>query len=252
MPAIVLDHVSKRYARKNKRTLLMKYILGMGSGRPAGVDESDVFYALRDVSLTINPSESVAIVGPNGAGKTTLLSLVAGLAMPDAGTVDVAGRVAALMELGSGFHPDLTGEENVRVNAALLGLTRKETAAAMGRIVEFAGAEEYIQRPMRTYSSGMIVRLAFATAVSVDPDVLIIDEVLAVGDKEFQARCFAKIREFRAQGKTMLVVSHAPGMLEGICDQAVLLNHGEFVMKGSLQEVQAAYSTQHAAASAAS
>lgn len=247
MPAIVLDHVSKRYARAKKRTLLVKHLLGMAKNE----NDRDVFYALRDVSLEIDHSECVAIVGSNGAGKTTLLSLVAGLAVPDEGSVLIGGRVAALMELGSGFHPDLTGAENVRVNAALLGLSRAETAGAMERIVDFAGAADYIDNPMRTYSTGMVVRLAFSTAVSVDPDILIIDEVLTVGDKDFQERCFEKIREFRAQGKTMLIVSHAPKMLEDICDHAVWLNHGQLVMKGALDEVQRAYYSHHAAANAA-
>jgi lipopolysaccharide transport system ATP-binding protein len=181
------------------------------------------------------------VVGNNGAGKSTLLSLVAGLSRPDEGTVEVNGQVAALLELGSGFHPYLTGRENVRLNASLLGLSRQRTGELFEQIVEFSGIGEFIDEPLRTYSSGMVMRLAFSVAVTIDPEILLIDEVLAVGDAAFQAKCFDKIREFRHAGKTMVCVSHASGMVRELCDQAIWLDHGELIMSGTVAEVTEAY-----------
>src|SRR5262249_42903643 len=156
----------------------------------------------------------MAVVGPNGAGKSTLLGLVAGLSSPDSGTVSVNGRVAALLELGSGFHPDLTGSENVHLNASLLGLSRKRTSQLFDEIADFSGIGEFIDEPLRTYSTGMTMRLAFSVAIHMDPEILLIDEVLAVGDAAFQVKCFEKIRQFRQAGKTLLCVSHASGMVQ--------------------------------------
>jgi ABC-type polysaccharide/polyol phosphate transport system ATPase subunit len=177
----------------------------------------------------------------NGAGKSTLLSLVAGLVPPDRGTVNVAGRVVALLELGSGFHPDLTGIENVRLNAALLGLNRKRTDELLPEIIDFAELADFIDEPLRTYSTGMSMRLAFAVAVNVDPDVLLIDEVLAVGDQAFQTKCFDKILDFRRKGKTILCVSHAFGMVQQLCSRALWLDHGDLMLDGPLGEVTDAY-----------
>ena len=188
------------------------------------------------------------MVGPNGAGKSTLLGLVAGLAQPDEGSVTVNGRVAALLELGAGFHMDLTGAENVRLNAALIGLSRKRTNESFERIAEFAGIGEFMREPLRTYSTGMVMRLAFAVAVHVDPEVLLVDEVLAVGDQAFQAKCIEKIHEFRNAGKTLLCVSHASGMVQQLCDRAIWLDHGELIMSGSVLEVTEAYAGRAAAA----
>ncbi|HWQ57273.1 MAG TPA: ABC transporter ATP-binding protein [Bryobacteraceae bacterium] len=193
------------------------------------------------MSFRVEPRESLAVIGPNGAGKSTLLSLVAGLAKPDEGVIAVTGRVAALLELGSGFHYDLTGAENVRLNASLLGLTRKETSRLFDSIVDFSGIGDFIREPLRTYSSGMVMRLAFSIAVNVDPDILLIDEVLAVGDQSFQAKCFEEIHKLRRNGKTLLCVSHAPGMLHELCDRAIWLDRGELVMEGPLGKVADAY-----------
>jgi ABC-type polysaccharide/polyol phosphate transport system ATPase subunit len=183
----------------------------------------------------------MAVIGPNGAGKSTLLGLVAGLAEPNAGRVAVEGRVAPLLELGSGFHYDLTGAENVRLNASLLGLTRKETERRFGEIVDFSGIGEFIHEPLRTYSSGMMMRLAFSVAMNTDPDILLIDEILAVGDQAFQAKCIERVHDFRRRGKTMLCVSHSLPMVQAFCDRAVWLDHGELVMTGTVDEVAAAY-----------
>jgi ABC-type polysaccharide/polyol phosphate transport system ATPase subunit len=199
------------------------------------------FYALKGVTFQMGRGECVAVVGANGAGKSTLLSLVAGLVPPERGTVSVNGRVAALLELGSGFHPDLTGAENVRLNAALLGTGRKQMEAVYAGIVDFAELADFMEEPVRTYSSGMVMRLAFAVAVNVDPDVLLIDEVLAVGDSAFQAKCFARILQFRERGKSMLCVSHASGMVRQLCDRAIWLDHGDLLLDGPIGEVCDAY-----------
>jgi len=199
------------------------------------------FWALKNVSFRIREGEGLAVVGPNGAGKSTVLSLLAGLARPDQGAVRVKGRIAALLELGSGFHPDLTGAENVAVNASLIGLTRRRTAELFQDIVDFADIGDFINEPLRTYSNGMIMRLAFSVAINLDPEVLLVDEVLAVGDGAFQAKCFHRIQQFRHSGKTVVCVSHAAGILQEICDRAIWLDHGELIMAGQITEVLEAY-----------
>ena len=205
---------------------------------------------MKQVSFRLERGESMAVVGSNGAGKSTLLSLVAGLAEPSEGRVTVNGRVAALLELGSGFHPDLTGAENLRLNASLLGLSRKRTAEIEDRSVEFSGIEEFIDQPLRTYSSGMIMRLAFSVAIHVDPDILIIDEVLAVGDQNFQAKCFEKIAQLKSAGKTLLFVSHSSGLVRQLCQRALWLQQGEVMMDGAAAAVIDAYDGHAPAASA--
>jgi lipopolysaccharide transport system ATP-binding protein len=204
------------------------------------------FYALKHVSFTLERGESLAVIGRNGAGKSTLLGLVAGIAQPDEGTIAVNGQVAALLELGSGFHPDLTGRENIRLNAALLGLSRKQTAHAYEGIVEFSGIREFIDEPLRTYSSGMAMRLAFSVAIHRDPEILLIDEVLAVGDASFQTKCIEKIRDLRKRGKTLLFVSHS-SMVQQLCDRALWLDQGELILSGPVAEVSAAYAGQRIA-----
>ncbi len=207
-------------------------------------DAGGRFFALRDVSFRLEAGESMAVVGRNGAGKSTLLSLVAGLARPDGGRVTVEGRVAALLELGSGFHPDLTGMENLRLNASLLGLSRRRTEEVSGAIAEFADIGDFLREPLRTYSTGMLMRLAFAVAVHVDPDILIVDEVLAVGDLPFQTKCFERIRQFRAEGKTLLFVSHATRLVREVCSRGLWLEHGRVAREGSAEEVLEAYTGQ--------
>jgi len=234
--AVEFRGVSKYFYRHAGRALLRKHVESWF--RPGAKER---FYALRDISFRIRPGESVALIGTNGAGKSTLLSLVAGLAEPDGGTIAVEGRVGALLQLGAGFHPDLTGVENVVLNAALLGLTRRRTAELFESIVEFAGVGEFIDEPLRTYSSGMMMRLAFSVAVHMDPEILIVDEVLAVGDHAFQAKCAERVMEFKHAGKTLLCVSHASGAVEKLCERALWLDHGELVMDGPFSEVVDAY-----------
>ena len=174
-------------------------------------------------------------------GKSTLLSLAAGLAKPDSGRIQVKGRMATLLELGSGFHPDLTGAENIRMNASLIGMTRKRTAEVFDDIIDFADIGDFLGEPVRTYSTGMAVRLAFGIAINMDPDIMLVDEVLTVGDQAFQKKCFDRVRAARRQGRTFLCVSHAPGMVQELCDKAIWLDHGELRMSGPVDAVLDAY-----------
>ena len=236
-PIIELQGVWKAFPRHTGRLFLRSHMKRALSQRAQG----EPFYALRDISFRIQRGENVGIVGSNGAGKSTLLSLVAGLVPPDRGTVAVNGRVAALLELGSGFHPDLTGAENVALNAALLGLNREETRRAYGNIVEFAELADFMNEPLRTYSAGMTMRLAFAVAVNAAPDVLLIDEVLAVGDQAFQTKCLERVQEFRRREKTILCVSHSAALIQQLCSRAIWLDHGDLLLDGLAAEVTDAY-----------
>jgi ABC-type polysaccharide/polyol phosphate transport system ATPase subunit len=240
---IEFEGVSKSFRHgtgaKLLRGHLQEWFHGRGKSR---------FFALSGVSFRLESGESMALVGSNGAGKSTLLSLVAGLTRPDCGRISVEGRVAALLELGSGFHPDLTGFENLRLNASLLGLSRKRTEEVSGAIAEFADIGDFLREPLRTYSTGMLMRLAFAIAIHVDPDILIVDEVLAVGDQAFQAKCFDRIRRFKAEGKTLLFVSHATQLVREICGRGLWLEHGRVMMDGSAAAVLEAYEGRPAAA----
>jgi ABC-type polysaccharide/polyol phosphate transport system ATPase subunit len=236
MARIEFDGVSKIFARHTQRKLLRGYLHGLFSrNRTAN------FYALKQVSFRIDRGESVAIVGSNGAGKSTLLSLVAGISAPNEGRVHVEGKVAALLDLGSGFHPDLTGRENIHLNGALLGLRRRQVNDREESIIAFAGLEDFIDEPLKTYSSGMTMRLAFSVAIELDPDILIVDEVLAVGDQDFQAKCLAKVRQFVEAGKTMLAVSHSTTMIRELCRRALWLDHGQLMMDGEIEAVIQAY-----------
>ncbi|MGA2588351.1 MAG: ABC transporter ATP-binding protein [Bryobacteraceae bacterium] len=242
MSVIEFHNVSKGFHRHAGQILLRNHLT-----RFLLRQREERFFALKHVSFTLQRGESLAVIGRNGAGKSTLLGLVAGLSKPDEGTVTVNGQVAALLELGSGFHPSLTGRENVRLNAALLGLTRKQTNRVFEEIVEFSGVRDFINEPLRTYSTGMVMRLAFSVAIHTAPEVLLIDEVLAVGDAAFQAKCFEKLHEFRNAGKTLLCVSHATPIIQTLCDRALWLDHGELILSGSVADVSAAYAGQQTA-----
>jgi ABC-type polysaccharide/polyol phosphate transport system ATPase subunit len=235
-PAILFHGVWKSFIRHAGQMLIrdrLKQLL-----RPHA---HEVFHALREITFSINHGESVAVIGHNGAGKSTLLNLTTNLCRPDQGSVEVNGRVAALLELGAGFHPDLTGAENVRINAALLGFSRRQVREKFDEIVAFSEIEDFINEPLRTYSTGMMMRLAFSVAVSVNPDILIIDEVLGVGDMSFQAKCLERIMRFRQAGKTMLCVSHSNETLMGLCDRAMWLDHGRLMEYGPITRVVEAY-----------
>jgi ABC-2 type transport system ATP-binding protein len=198
----------------------------------AGRRNRQEFWALKGVSLDIRAGETIGLIGHNGSGKSTLLKMIGGILQPTSGTVRQRGRMAALLELGAGFHPDLTGRENVYLNASVLGLRREETEARFDDIVAFAGIGDFVDTQVKFYSSGMYVRLAFAVAVHTDPDILLVDEVLAVGDEAFQRKCLDKIRSFQQEGRTIVIVSHSLGQITELCDRAVLLNRGEVVFDG--------------------
>lgn len=237
-PVIRLDAVEKVYRLHKKKTFLVheaaRRLLGRGR---SGED----FWAVRDLNLTIQPGESVAVVGGNGAGKSTLLGLIAGTLSPTRGRISVVGRVGALLELGAGFHPDLTGRENVYLNASLLGLQREEAEAQFEPIVAYSELRDFIDVPLRNYSSGMQVRLGFSVAIHIQPDILIMDEVLAVGDQSFQNKCMRSIREFQAAGRTILFVSHSAQQVAELCRRVVWLDHGRLRMQGPAEEVLDAY-----------
>jgi lipopolysaccharide transport system ATP-binding protein len=203
--------------------------------------EAEEFWALRDISFSIPKGRMVGIVGPNGAGKSTLLRLIGGIGRADEGSVTVNGRIGALLELGSGFQPDLTGRENVYVSGVIAGLTRHEIAQRFGAIVDFAELEAFIDSPLRTYSTGMQMRLGFAVAVHTDPDILLIDEVLAVGDLAFQRKCLERIEQFKARGCTILLVSHDAHSIEQLCDEALWLRRGQLIAMGPPEVVTRQY-----------
>lgn len=198
---------------------------------------ADSFRALDDVSLDIEPGQTVGIIGPNGSGKSTVLQIMAGILFPTSGTVEVEGKVSALLELGAGFNPDFTGRENVYLNASILGMTQSEIDAKFKNIVEFSGIGDFVNRPVKTYSSGMYVRLAFATAINVDPDILIIDEALAVGDVAFQQKCMMKLKQLQGEGKTIIFVSHDTSAVKSLCDHAILMHHGQVIDRGSPEHI---------------
>jgi ABC-type polysaccharide/polyol phosphate transport system ATPase subunit len=198
-------------------------------------------HAVVDVSLSVDPGEAVGLIGRNGSGKTTLLSLIAGIVKPTTGRVEAGGRIASLLALGAGFHPDFTGRENVYLNGSIYGLKRAQIRGLMDEIVAFAELERFIDLPVRTYSSGMYMRLGFAVAAHVQADVLLLDEVFAVGDEEFQRKCFGKIYEFKQRGGTIVFVSHDAASVERLCERAVLLRDGSVELDGSAQEAIARY-----------
>jgi len=233
--AIRAEHVTKTYRVRRERQRTLKESLLRQYGAPKVVE------ALRDVSFSVEPGETFGIVGANGSGKSTLLKLMAGTSRPTSGTIEVNGRVSALLELGAGFHPDFTGRENVFLNASLLGLSRKETERVLPTIVDFSELGDFIDAPVKTYSSGMYMRLAFSVAAHVDPDVLLIDEILAVGDEYFQRKCYAKLNEFRAAKKTICFVSHDLAAVERLCRRGLLLYKGEARADGDIKRVLEAY-----------
>ena len=244
MNAIEVVNVSKtyrKYARRKQFATLKSAIL---SGSLVGdLNPEESFHALRGVSFNVRQGSTFGIVGRNGSGKSTALKLVAGITKPTTGTVAVQGRISALIELGAGFHPEISGRENVFINGIMLGLTKREITRRFDEIVEFAELEDFIDAPVKTYSSGMYMRLGFAVAINVDPDVLLIDEVLAVGDEAFTHKCLDKFAEFRRRNKTVLLVTHALNLVERFCDEALWLDEGRARATGDPRRVVSAYIT---------
>ena len=223
--------VSKRFVIRREKSLKERLV----NFERSQAHKED-FWALRDVSLEIEQGSTVGLVGPNGSGKSTLLKMIGGILQPNRGEVRLRGRLAALLELGAGFHPDLTGRENIYINASILGLSQKQTDKYFDAIVDFSGIERFIDTQVKFYSSGMYVRLAFAVAVHVDPDILLVDEVLAVGDEPFQRKCMERIRGFQHEGRTIVFVSHALDQVADLCDRAVVLEGGRIRADGPALE----------------
>jgi ABC-2 type transport system ATP-binding protein len=234
--AVVVGEVWKNFRMYHERNRYIK--AAVLRGRRARYEE---FWALKDVSFSVPRGTTFGIVGSNGSGKSTMLKCLAGILSPNRGSVEVRGRLSALLELGAGFHPELSGRENVYLNGAILGMTRRDIAARYDDIVEFAGLEKFIETPVKNYSSGMTVRLGFAIAAHVDPEILLIDEVLAVGDQSFQRKSSEKIEEFRQDGRTIIVVSHGTGQLQQMCNQIAWLEKGELRMVGAANDVISEY-----------
>jgi len=243
MNAIELAHVSKVYHRYSGRQFATLKSALLQRSLLRDLRPSETFPALTDVSFAVPKGSTYGVIGRNGSGKSTALKLVAGITKPSAGTVRVIGRVSALIELGAGFHPEISGRENVFINGIMLGLTKREIQQRFDEIVEFAELREFIDAPVKTYSSGMYMRLGFAVAIHVNPDVLLVDEVLAVGDEGFTHKCLDKFAEFRRSGKTILLVTHSLSLVERFCDEALWLDAGRAQTHGDPKRVVGAYLT---------
>lgn len=251
-PIITVEHLSKRYRLRHEQTArytALRDVLAdrakglLRGGRPRATTEE--FMALDDVSFTVNAGDRVGIIGRNGAGKSTLLKVLSRITEPSAGRVVLEGRVASLLEVGTGFHPELTGRENIFLNGAILGMGRAEIAAKFDEIVAFAEVERFLDTPVKRYSSGMYVRLAFAVAAHLEPEILIVDEVLAVGDAAFQRKCLGRMEAVAGEGRTVLFVSHNMEAVQKLCDRGVLLAKGKLVTTGPMNEVIDRYVTEN-------
>jgi ABC-2 type transport system ATP-binding protein len=229
LEAVIVDRVSKRFTLRHAHSIKEMTVRAV---RRQSLSER--FTALDGVSLTVQQGEAVALMGLNGSGKSTLLKLISGVMQPDSGSVRVRGKVAGLIEVGAGLHPDLTGKENIFLNAAILGMNRRQTERVFDAIVDFASIDRFLETQVKFYSSGMFLRLGFAVAVHTEPDVFLIDEALAVGDAPFQKKCLARIRELHAAGHSLIIVAHDTGTLERMCDRGVVLREGRLVFDGGI------------------
>lgn len=228
---IHVDHASKGFILRRGRSLKEVVVL-VSKGRAL----TDSFQAIDDLSLTIEQGETVGLLGLNGSGKSTLLKLISGVMRPDSGTVRVRGRVAGLIEVGAGMHPDLTGRENIFLNGAILGMSEAELRRQFDSIVDFSEIETFLETEVKFYSSGMFLRLAFSVAVHTEPDVFLVDEILAVGDEPFQRKCLARIKQLSDEGRTLIVVSHDIDTVAEVCGRGILLDHGHKIVDGSFDE----------------
>lgn len=248
-PRIVVEGLRKNLTTERDRPLELKERLLQGLWRRRR-RRREVQQVLRNVNFSVGEGESLGIIGVNGAGKSTLLKCLAGIMQPSSGRVELRGQVVTLLELGAGFNPALSGRENIFLNASLHGMGRRETEARLESIVEFSGLEDFVDSPLRTYSAGMFLRLGFAVAVHLEPDILLIDEIIAVGDASFQERCVAKLQALRASGKTFVLVSHNLDAIRDLCDHAVLLDAGRIIGRGRPDDVIAVYEQQVSESSA--
>jgi ABC-type polysaccharide/polyol phosphate transport system ATPase subunit len=236
-PVIKFEHVTKEFSKLSHKTF-KEFLPALIKGEKT----SESFTALNDINFTVNKGETIGIIGPNGSGKSTILKLIAGVMSPTKGKVIVKGKISPLIELGAGFHPELTGKENIFLNGAILGLSQKEIEKNYNSIVDFAEIAEFIDQPVKHYSSGMYMRLAFAVAVHVNPEILIVDEILAVGDTAFQAKCFAKMEEFKkSKNITIIFVSHSLEAIKNFCTKAIYINHSKLIDQGESSKVCQTY-----------
>ena len=234
--AVTVDHLSKKFRLYHERNQSIKSAIMRGR---TSVHED--FWALKDVSFEVPEGSTFGLIGSNGSGKSTLLKCLANIYFPNKGSITHNGKMAAMLEVGSGFHTELSGRENIFLNGSILGMTKKEITRKYDEIVDFSGVEAFIDQPVKNYSSGMYVRLGFAVAINVDPDILVVDEVLAVGDADFQAKCMQKFRDFKKAGKTVILVTHDMGTVTNMCDNVAWLNHGKLVQVGEAEPTIAAY-----------
>ena len=236
-PAITVEEVSKRFRLYRDRRTNLKEVVTVRGRRNRHED----FWALRDISLEVPRGSTYGLIGHNGSGKSTLLKLIAGIHRPTSGAITAHGRVSAMLELGAGFHPELSGRENIYLNGSILGMSRSQITASMDRIIEFSGLGDFVDTPVKVYSSGMYVRLGFSIAVNLDPEILVIDEIIAVGDEEFQRRCFDHLHELRRRGVTIVFVTHSMPLVQSLCDSAAWLDHGRLKQTGPAAAVAGAY-----------
>jgi lipopolysaccharide transport system ATP-binding protein len=234
--AVQVDNVSKRFRLYHERNQTLKSAIMRGR---TSVHED--FWALKDVTFDVPAGSTFGLIGSNGSGKSTLLKCLANIYHPNDGSITHYGKMAAMLEVGSGFHHELSGRDNIYLNGSILGMSKKQITRKFDEIVDFSGVEQFIDQPVKNYSSGMFVRLGFAIAINVDPDILVVDEVLAVGDAEFQAKCFQKFRDFKVAGKTVILVSHDTKTVQTLCDQAAWINKGELQVVGQADFTIAAY-----------
>lgn len=240
MNAVKIQNVSKKFRIYHEKDLNIKYaFLNFLTGKRSSYYEE--FWALKNINMDIKKGETIGIIGENGSGKSTLLKLIAKILFPDEGEISTSGKIAALIEIGAGFHAELSGRENIYINGSILGFRKKEIDENLERIIDFSGLKNFIDNPIKTYSSGMYVRLGFSIAIHVDPDILLVDEILAVGDENFQKKCLKKIHGFKAEGKTIILVSHDLDMVEKMCDQVFLLHNGEAAAEGKAVDAISEY-----------
>lgn len=234
--AVHVEHVSKSFRMYSERNQTLKSTIMRGR---RSIHED--FLALDDITFDVPTGSTFGLIGSNGSGKSTLLKCLAKIYWPEKGSITARGKLAALLEVGSGFHHELSGRENIYLNGSILGMTKKEIDRKFDEIVDFSGVEQFIDQPVKNYSSGMYVRLGFSIAINVDPDVLVVDEVLAVGDAEFQRKCFQKFEDFKRDGKTVILVSHSTDIVELMCDHAAWISHGHLMQVGEALPTIKAY-----------
>lgn len=236
--AIEITNLWKLFRRQKQRTFKEMLPALVGGGKKSVID---TFWALQDISFQIKKGETFGIIGPNGSGKSTLLKILAGVTKPTKGEFKLNGVIAPLIELGAGFHPEMTGRENIFLNSIILGATREQTAPKIQSIIDFSEIADFIDQPVKHYSSGMYMRLAFAVAIHTDFDILLVDEILAVGDERFQKKCYNKMKEFKEQGKTIVLVSHSLATVRSFCDKAAYIKFGQLIASGDSAEVTKVY-----------